>query len=274
MKKLINIKPHRATAWLLGAVPILIVIFIYLGVSNARLAENPHDRLFPSVATMSTSFERLATHENVRTGDITLWTDTAASLSRLIYGVGLSALIGLAVGMLCGAIPLAGGLLSPLITVVSLIPPLAILPILFIALGTDELSKVMLIVIGVCPFIIRDLQAHAERMPHEQLIKAQTLGGNSWQIIVRVLLPQLLPRLIQSVRLALGSAWLFLIAAEAIAAQSGLGYRIFLYQRYLAMEIILPYVGWITLLAFLMDRLLVLASRLLFPWYSASGGKS
>ena len=63
----------------------------------------------------------------------------------------------------------------------------------------------------------------------------------------------MMPRLIDSVRLSLGAAWLYLIAAEAIAAESGLGYRIFLMRRYLAMDVILPYVAWITLLAFLLD---------------------
>ncbi len=66
----------------------------------------------------------------------------------------------------------------------------------------------------------------------------------------------MLPRLIKSVRLSLGPAFLFLISAEAIAADVGLGYRIFLVRRYLAMDVILPYVAWITLLAFALDYLL------------------
>ena len=81
------------------------------------------------------------------------------------------------------------------------------------------------------------------------------------------MLPQVLPRLIDAVRLTLGAAWLFLIAAEAIAATDGLGYRIFLVRRYLAMDVILPYVLWITLLAFLTDALLRFVSRRAFPWF-------
>ena len=69
-------------------------------------------------------------------------------------------------------------------------------------------------------------------------------------------MPQVLPRLIDTVRLALGAAWLFLIAAEAIASTEGLGYRIFLVRRYLAMDVILPYVAWITFLGFAFDWLL------------------
>ncbi len=72
-------------------------------------------------------------------------------------------------------------------------------------------------------------------------------------------------RLIGAVRLSLGSAWLFLIAAEAIAATEGLGYRIFLVRRYLAMDVILPYVAWITFLAFAIDFALARYSRWRYP---------
>lgn len=272
MKRLINLTPPRGGRWLLGFVPFLLLGMLYLSLSSARLAENPNDRLLPTPATMAQSFHHLATAENVRTGQIVLWTDTFASLERLIIGVGISALIGLVVGILNGGIPLIRAKLSPLVTVASLIPPMAILPILFIAFGTGEASKIALIVIGVTPFLIRDLQGHALRLPSEQLIKAQTLGASSWQVLLRVLLPQLTPRLLNATRLALGSAWLFLIAAEAIAAQEGLGYRIFLVRRYLSMDVILPYVAWITLLAFLLDQLLAWVSRLAFPWYHAGEG--
>ena len=275
MKRLINLAPSRGSRWLLGLLPFLLLAMVYLSLSNARLAENPNDRLLPTPATMASSFYHLATAENVRTGQIVLWTDTFASLERILIGVAISAFIGLVVGILNGGIPLIRAKLSPLVTVASLIPPMAILPILFIAFGTGEAAKIALIVIGVTPFLIRDLQSHALRLPDEQLIKAQTLGASSWQVLLRVILPQLTPRLLNATRLALGSAWLFLIAAEAIAAQEGLGYRIFLVRRYLSMDVILPYVAWITLLAFLLDQILAWTSRLAFPWYhSGEGDKS
>ena len=75
-----------------------------------------------------------------------------------------------------------------------------------------------------------------------------------------------MPGLINAVRLSLGATWLFVIAAEAITAEGGLGYRIFLVRRYLAMDIILPYVIWITLLAFVIDLLLRWLSARLYPW--------
>ena len=181
----------------------------------------------------------------------------------------ISAFLGLLVGLFNGAIPLLRASVSPLVTAVSLIPPMAILPILFIVFGLGEVSKVVLIVVGIAPFIMRDMQARTLEIPKEQLIKAQTLTANTWQIIVRVLLPQILPRLMDTVRLSLGAAWIFLIAAEAIASTDGLGYRIFLVRRYLSMDVILPYVLWITLLAFLIDWLLRFSSVKLFPGTTA-----
>jgi NitT/TauT family transport system permease protein len=152
-------------------------------------------------------------------------------------------------------------------TFLSMIPPLAILPILFISFGVGELAKVMLIFFGIFPVICRDIYQATIRIPDEQVIKALTLGASGTTVIYRVVLPQILPRLLGTLRLSLGPAWLFLIAAEAIAATNGLGYRIFLVRRYLAMDVILPYVFWITFIGFTMDWLLRKFTAWRYPWY-------
>ena len=116
--------------------------------------------------------------------------------------------------------PICAPALAAFVAVVSMVPPLALLPILFITFGLDELSKVVLIVIGIAPCPRpRSARSGSLELPREQLIKAQTLGASTWQIMLRVVLPQLLPRLIDALRLSLGPAWLFLIAAEAIASR-------------------------------------------------------
>jgi NitT/TauT family transport system permease protein len=272
MTRLINQKPSRLTRLTLGILPFAIVLIVYLIASDARLAANPSDKLLPAWSSFAHAIERMAFTPSRRTGEYLLWNDTLASLTRLGIGVGFSALVGLCLGIATGMVPLVRASLSPFITAISLIPPMAILPILFISLGLGEVSKIALIFIGICPIIVRDMQLKTQSLPKEQLIKAQTLGGNSWQLIIRIVAPQVLPNLINSVRLTLGSAWLFLIAAEAIVATEGLGYRIFLVRRYLAMDIILPYVLWITLLAYLMDYLLKRLSRKLSPWYHQEQG--
>lgn len=267
--RLVNRKPGRMAALSLGALPFVLLLIAYLVASGLRLAENPDDKLMPSFASIGAAIHQVAFTENPRSGEIVLWSDTWASLKRLGIALGASALIGLCLGILIGIVPYLRAALAPFVTALSMIPPLAILPILFIVFGLDELSKVMLIVIGIAPFIVRDIALRVGELPAEQLVKAQTLGAGSWPLILRVVLPQMWPRLIDALRLSLGAAWLFLIAAEAIASTDGLGYRIFLVRRYLSMDIILPYVVWITLLAFCMDYALRLLSRRLFPWAEA-----
>ncbi|MFI8384424.1 ABC transporter permease [Pseudomonas sp. NPDC079086] len=268
--RLINRHPDRSARLLLILLPFALLLFAYFAGSTARLAENPNDKLLPSAAQMAAAVDRLAFTEDKRSGNYLFWEDSASSLKRLGLGIGIAALAGLCLGIAAGILPLFGAPLSPLLTVLSMVPPLAILPILFITFGLGELSKVMLIVIGITPVLARDLEQRAREIPQEILIKAQTLGASTWTLILRVVLPQLLPRLLIALRLVLGSAWLFLIAAEAIASTDGLGYRIFLVRRYMAMDVILPYVVWITLLAWLMDLGLRQVTRLCFPWYEGA----
>ena len=266
--RVINRQPGRLGA-IAAAAPFALALLLYAFASNARLAENPNDKLLPSAATIVQAIERVAFEPDRRSGEYLFWNDTASSLRRLATGVLVAAATGLGIGVLNGLLPWFGAFWSPWVRALSMIPPLSILPILFIVFGIGELAKVMLIVLGTAPFLMRDIEQRVRELPREQLVKAQTLDATSWQIALRVILPQVLPRLLDGVRLSLGAAWLFLIAAEAIASTDGLGYRIFLVRRYMAMDVILPYVVWITLLAFLLDYALKRANRLLFPWYGA-----
>lgn len=266
MTRIVNIRPNRATGFLIGALPVALVFLVYIFLADARHAANPADKVLPTMAAMWDAIVRFTTVPDPATGRILLYADTMASLSRLGLGLTIATLTSLALGLLLGVVPLARSVLGPLITVVAVIPPIAILPILFIALGLGEASKIALIAIGVAPYMTRDLAAYVAGLPVEQYLKAQTLGANSWQLAIRVALPQLMPRLIETLRFSMGPAWVFLIAAEAVASDIGLGYRIFLVRRYLAMDIILPYVAWISLLAIAADAILLLISRRAFPW--------
>jgi NitT/TauT family transport system permease protein len=273
LRRLINVRPSRGLAQVLLALPFLALLLAYQAASNARLAENPQDRLLPSFSAMGDAVVRLAFEPDRRSGDYLFWADTIASLERLFAGVGFGASAGLVLGVLSGLLPLLRAPLSPLLAALAMVPPLALLPILFISVGMEEASKIVLIAIGVGPFIARDIEGRTREIPAEELIKAQTLGAGTWLTLWRVVLPQVLPRFVDAVRLSLGAAWLFLIAAEAIAATEGLGYRIFLVRRYLAMDVILPYVAWITLLAWLTDFGLRRANDLLFPWMRLERGE-
>lgn len=269
--RLINQKPGPNARVLLGTLPFVALAAVYGVASYVRLAENPADKILPSLDVMAGAFARMAFEADQRSGDYLLWTDTGASLMRLAAGIGVSTVAALLVGIAVGFIPRARATIAPFISAISLIPPITVLPILFIAFGLGEAAKVMLIVVGTAPVMIRSIAQAVMEIPEEQIIKAETLGASTWQMVLRVVLPQIWPKLFTIVRLALVPAWIFLISAEAIASTSGLGYRIFLVRRYLAMDVILPYVAWITLIAYVLDRLLLLASRRMFAWAHLKG---
>lgn len=265
----INIKPGRMGSVLLIALPFVLVLLAYILGSAARLADNPGDKLLPSLAAMADAVKSYAFVPDARSGTYLLWSDTAATMVRILSALAISTAIALFAGIFIGLLPLARTTFGPIVAVASMVPPLALLPILFIVMGLGEASKIALVVIGTTLKLTRDVALRVEDIPHEQIVKAETLGASTFQIASRIVLPQILPRLIDAVRLELGPAWLFVIAAEAIAADAGLGYRIFLVRRYLAMDVIIPYVAWITLLAFVMDWALKLLQRKAFPWFAA-----
>lgn len=264
--RLVNVRPRRGTAILLGALPLAALLTTYLFAAAARHAANPADKVLPTPGAMIAAMHTLIVEADPLTGRVIFWADTFASLQRLGFALGICTLSALLVGMVLGLLPAARATFGGLVTAIAVIPPIAVLPILFIAFGLGETAKVALIVIGIAPFLIRDLADHVAAIPQEQLIKAQTLGASSWQLGLRVALPQAMPRLIAGLRLSLGPAWVYLISAEAITSDIGLGYRIFLVRRYLSMDIIIPYVAWISLLAILADWILKQFSRRAFGW--------
>ena len=261
----------RGQALLLGGLPLAVLAVGYIVAAAARHAENPADKILPLPGAMASAMAALLFEADPLSGQLLFWADTLASLTRLGMGLGIATLSALLVGLVLGALPPVRATFGPLVTAIAVIPPIALLPILFIVFGLGETAKVALIVIGIAPFMIRDLAGHITALPREQVVKALTLGASSWQLLLRVALPQAMPRLIEGLRLSLGPAWVFLISAEAIAADVGLGYRIFLVRRYLAMDVIIPYVVWIALLAVAMDFALTRISRVAFGWAHKGG---
>jgi NitT/TauT family transport system permease protein len=273
MRRLLNIRPRGPARLVLGAGPLIALALVYLIAAAAQHAANPAEKILPTPGAMIEQIRIMAFQADPQTGAIPLWQDTGASLRRLGIGLSIATVTALILGLLIGLLPLARAGLGPLVAAIAVIPPIAVLPILFITFGLGETAKIVLIVVGVTPFMVRDLAGHVAAIPEEQIVKAQTLGASTWQLALRVALPQAAPRLLESLRLSLGPAWVFLISAEAIASDVGLGYRVFLVRRYLAMDIILPYVAWIALLAVAFDLALMTLSRRAWPWAHPGRGR-
>lgn len=195
-----------------------------------------------------------------------LASDTLTSLRRLTIAVVIAVAAAILLGLFMGTFTIVDALFSPFLRALSKIPPLALLPMLFIYLGTDEAPKLALMAIGVFPTLAQDVYLRIRDVPQEMVNKAYTLGASTLEVVIKLVLRQAWPRILDSVRLTIGPLWVFLIASEAIASESGLGYRIYIVQRYLGVNIILPYILWISLVGFLMDASIRLWVRWRHPW--------
>ncbi|MEJ7731945.1 MAG: ABC transporter permease [Polyangiaceae bacterium] len=264
-RKIIGTPLPQLTRILLGALPVVLLVVAYIWYSHQRHLENPMDRLMPNLTQLQTGLKEIVTPDK-RTETVWLYVDTKASLVRLATGMAWGLGIALLLGVLMGIFSTVHAIFSPVVTALAKVPPLALLPIIFIFLGVDESSKIVLLALGIAPTLTNDVTLTARAIPRNVIVKAYTLGGTTTEVVLKVIVPQILPRIIDSVRLTIGPAWIFLIASEAISADSGLGYRIYVVQRQLAMNIILPYVLWIAVLGMAMDYGLEALSKWAYPW--------
>jgi NitT/TauT family transport system permease protein len=277
----ISASPSRLTCWVLSWFLFATGICLNFYTAQKRHRENPDDRVVPTIAQLGAGIYQAAMNpdadeepsadaagqsavERFRNG--MLWKDTVASSRRFLFGLALL-LPAVLLGLHMGLFPYFGVFFLRFILFFDKIIALSVLPILFIAFGIDELSKVMLIVIGVTPTIILDTFNLTKGVPPEQLVKGFTLGARDFDVAYRVVLKQIWPRVLNSIRLNLKPLMLFLFAGEMIASTDGLAYRIALMRRHMGMNIIIPYVLWVALLLFLVDLTMRLLNKRLHPWF-------
>jgi len=263
--------PGKKLGIFLMLVPFLLVLAAYIGGSEYRHMVNVKDKVMPTIEKMVDTTVKYAIEKD-RKGNYVLLNDAANSVRRIVIGVSFAAMVGLMLGMNTALFPGMRKLLNPFITFFSNIPPLALMPIFLITMGTGEVSKIGLIFVGTVFMITRDVFRATNEIPKEQITKALTLGATEVEVVYKIVLPQIIPSLLSTVRLSLGAAWLFLIAGEAISSTDGLGYRIYLVKRYMAMDVIIPYVLTITGLAYTMDRMLKKFVDWKYPWFVAQNG--
>jgi NitT/TauT family transport system permease protein len=276
---LIYARPGRSTALLLSWLLFVAGITAYVYVARARHAVNADERVTPTLSQMVEGMAGAALHPAEDEEDLPedaglaarffasmLWKDTAATGRRFLYAMVLL-VPAVFLGLHMGLFPHAGAFFLRFVLFFDKIVALSLLPVLFIVFGIDELSKIALIVIGVAPTIILDTFNLARAVPGEQIVKAFTLGAGDTDIAYRVVLKQILPRVLNSIRLNLKAVMLFLFAGEMIASTDGLAYRIALLRRHMGMDIIIPYVLWVALLLFVIDLAMRYGNRFLHPWF-------
>ena len=272
-------RPRRLWTQSLSWILFLIGIFTYTQFSIVRHKENPEDRVIPSGAQLwqgiKASFLEPAEEDDAldpgsttyqRVTHSMIWKDTVSSSRRFFIAIALL-VPAILIGLHMAVFPYAEAFFLRFTLFFDKIVALSLLPILFIVFGIDEWSKIMLMVIGVAPTLMLDTYNIAKSVPREQVVKAFTLKSTNLDVAYRVILKQILPQVINSVRLNLKPLALFLFAGEMIASTDGLAYRIAIMRRHMGMDIIIPYLMWVAVLLFGMDALLRFANRRLHPWF-------
>ncbi|MEV4836877.1 ABC transporter permease [Nonomuraea sp. NPDC049486] len=198
--------------------------------------------------------------------DGTLTNDMLASLRRVFTGFALGTLLAIPVGFLMGWYATARALIEPYVQFFRTIPPLAIIPLAILLMGIGETPKVFVIFLAAfLSSVVSTFQGVLD-VDKTLINAARVLGASDRTIFLKVVVPASTPFIIVGMRIGLGAAWGTLVAAELIAAQEGLGYRMQQAQLYYDLPTI--FVGLISIgvLGLIMDRLLLLAERRFTGW--------
>src|SRR5688572_3098184 len=191
---------------------------------------------------------------------------TAATLKRVLTGFGLAILVGVPAGIVAGAYRVFDAFTAPLSLFARNIPVAVLVPLTILWFGIDEAQKTMFIFIATVPFVFFD-SARAVGSVHDRYVEtAQTLGASSRQVITKVLIALALPDIYTSLRNLFGLAFGYIMLAELVNAQHGLGYLLMASQRRGLTEHIFAILILIGLLAYGIDRLLLFFQRGLFPY--------
>lgn len=196
----------------------------------------------------------------------TLLPDILISMGRVLGGFIAAALIGIPLGVATGTFQSIDGLFGPLIGTVRYMPVNAFVPLIMIWVGLEENAKIIMIFLGIVLYNSMMIADAVKFIADDLLNAAYTLGATRREILVKVILPASLPSILDTMRVNIAGAWNFLVFAELIAAQSGLGFRIIQSQRYINTDKVLFCIVLIGLIGLITDRLFDRLAVVLTPW--------
>jgi NitT/TauT family transport system permease protein len=246
----------RGLAIGLGLASFVVVIGLWAILSYGGLVQ---PLFLPSPGKVGTALYDMFVHES-------FIDDVWASFVRIIVGFLVAAAVGIPLGIGIGSFRAMQAFFEPIIAAVRYMPASAFIPLLIIWFGIGQTEKFAVIWFGVffpLTLMIADVSAN---VPKELVNIAYTLGASRWQVFRRVLLPACWPGVIDNLRIGLGWAWTYLIVAELVAAETGIGHVILQSSRFLQTEKIIGGILVIGALGLLSDAVFRLIYRVLFPY--------
>jgi NitT/TauT family transport system permease protein len=213
----------------------------------------------PSPSVVLATGWRMITQEN-------LLLDLLASGGRAIAGFLLASLIGVPLGLLVGTFPSLEKLFAPVMGSLRYMPINAFVPLIVIWVGLGENAKVSIIALGIVLYAAVLVADAVRYIPNDLINVAYTLGANRRNIFFKVIIPAVLPSILDSMRVSIASAWNYVVIAEIVAAQSGLGFRILQSQRYIQTDKVLFCILVIGLVGLVTDLGIRQLERAIVPW--------
>lgn len=200
-----------------------------------------------------------------------LWKNVGISVYRITAGFLLAAVLGIPLGVLAGTFKIAEAWIVPCTEFVRYMPATAFIPLIMVWAGVGEFAKILIIFVGTFFQMILMVADHTRGVSQDLLNVSYTLGARRSDVVLKVLFPALLPDLVHTLRLTLGWAWTYLVVAELVAANNGLGYAILKAQRFMQTDVIFVGIIVIGLLGLCTDRIFYLLHKRLFPWAEGRG---
>jgi NitT/TauT family transport system permease protein len=261
----------RSTAIILGIVSLLLLLGSYTWMAHRQHQKNPDDTTIPTWAQIGKGVAQIF-EVNKRSGERWIVVDTKATAKRYFLGIGIGAGCALFIGLAMGCFSQVEAFLQPPLSLLAQIPPTAALAVFFVLAGTGQKMYLYMIGFGILPALAQTVYLAVKDFPEELLHKSYTLGASHLEVICSIILRQVLPRLIDALRLAIGPALVYLIAAEMVVGDVGFGYRIRLQSKLLNMSVVYPYLAFLAAFGFTMDFLLRRLQGKLCPWYLQGRG--
>jgi taurine transport system permease protein len=195
-----------------------------------------------------------------------LWTHIGVSVGRALFAFFIATIVGVPVGLLMGRSPIFGAILDPFVQFLRPLPKLALIPLVIVWFGIGEFSKFFLIFLSTLLTVLVSAAAAVQSVPVGRIRAAQSLGATERQLFRYVILPSAVPEIFTGIRVAIGIGWTTLIAAEMIAASSGLGWMVMNASSYLRTDVVMLGIVLLGVIGYLLDVALVKAQRRIVHW--------
>ncbi len=197
-----------------------------------------------------------------------LWEDATATASRLVAGLTVGVLLSATLGLLMGAYAPIEAFFVPPLAFLAKIPPTAMLAVFFVLVGTNFQMYITMIAFGTLPTLAQTIYQSAKKdVPETLVFKAYTLGASHAEMIWNVMYKQILPRMIDAVRLQIGPAMVLLVAAEWMVADEGFGFRLRLFYQRTDMSVVYVYLIVLGTAGLVTDFALIWLRRWICPWF-------